>query len=373
MKRILHVVSCLERGGTEAFIMNHYRMIDRTKYQFDFLVFHKKDYPYTEEIHNLGGRIFFCTPPSVGKIFSSIREMVKCMKTNGPFCAVHSHINIENAWIMVAAKIAGIPVRVSHSHDTKGKEGTGIIGFYRRIQSLLIKLFANRYAACGIAAGNYLYGEGLFGTAGYVVHNGIDVSKFQGASEEEQSKLKREFSIQEEHGPVIGNITRFEDKKNQSFALEVFRRIVDRYPDAVLLLGGPDGGKLELTKQRAAKLGLADRVRFIGERNDIPACLKLIDIYLFPSLYEGLPIALLEAQAAGCFCVSSTNVSKEVDMEIGQTAFCDLENGPEQWEEVIISRAVGHSRPTTEIIQTAFRQKGYDICWSAGKLIKLYE
>ena len=126
MKRILHVVSCLERGGTEAFIMNHYRMIDRTKYQFDFLVFHKKDYPYTEEIHNLGGRIFFCTPPSVGKIFSSIREMVKCMKTNGPFCAVHSHINIENAWIMVAAKIAGIPVRVSHSHDTKGKEGTGI-------------------------------------------------------------------------------------------------------------------------------------------------------------------------------------------------------------------------------------------------------
>lgn len=206
-----------------------------------------------------------------------------------------------------------------------------------------------------------------------MVHNGIDVSKFQGASEEEQSKLKREFSIQEEHGPVIGNITRFEDKKNQSFALEVFRRIVDRYPDAVLLLGGPDGGKLELTKQRAAKLGLADRVRFIGERNDIPACLKLIDIYLFPSLYEGLPIALLEAQAAGCFCVSSTNVSKEVDMEIGQTAFCDLENGPEQWAEVIINRAVGKSRPTTERIQTAFKQKGYDIRWSAGKLIKLYE
>ena len=98
-----------------------------------------------------------------------------------------------------------------------------------------------------------------------------------------------------------------------------------------------------------------------------------MDIYLCPSLYEGLPIALLEAQAAGCFCVSSTKVSKEVDMEIGQTAFCDLENGPEQWAEVIINRAVGKSRPTTERIQTAFKQKGYDIRWSAGKLIKLYE
>lgn len=373
MKRILHVVSSLERGGTEAFIMNHYRKINRTEYQFDFLVFHEKIYPYTEEIRNLGGRIFFCTPPSRKDIFHSVKEMTECMKNQGPFCAVHSHINIENAWVMVAAKLAGIPVRVSHSHDTKGREGTGIIGLYRHFQSLLIKLFANRIAACGIAAGNYLYGERFFKKRGCVIHNGIDVAQFQNIPEEAILKRKKEFAITEEQGLVFGNITRFEDKKNQMFALEVFREVVGYLPNAVLLLGGPDGGGLELTKQRAAELGLTDQVRFIGERNDVPACLKLIDIYLFPSLYEGLPIALLEAQAAGCFCVSSTNVSTEVDMEIGQTAFCSLENSPEQWAEVIINRAVGYSRPTAERIQTAFRQKGYDIRWSAQRLIELYE
>ena len=157
------------------------------------------------------------------------------------------------------------------------------------------------------------------------------------------------------------------------FALEVFREVVGYLPNAVLLLGGPDGGRLGAVMEKSSELGLADRVRFVGERDDIPACLNLIDVYLFPSIYEGLPIALLEAQAAGCFCVSSTNVSTEVDMEIGQTAFCSLENSPEQWAEVIINRAVGYSRPTAERIQTAFRQKGYDIRWSAQRLIELYE
>lgn len=373
MKRILHVVSCLERGGTEAFIMNHYRMIDRAEYQFDFLVFHEKTYPYTEEIRNLGGRIFFCTPPSRKDIFRSIKEMTECMKNHGPFRAVHSHMNIENAWVMVAAKLAGIPVRVSHSHDTKGREGTGIIGLYRHFQSMLIKLFANRIAACGIAAGNYLYGERFFKKRGCVIHNGIDVARFQNISEEALLIRKKEFAISEEQDLVFGNITRFEDKKNQMFALEVFREVAGCLPNAVLLLGGPDGGRLGAVMEKTSELGLADRVRFIGERDDIPACLNLIDIYLFPSLYEGLPIALLEAQAAGCFCISSTEVSAESDMGIGQLVFCGLADGTKQWADVIVQKAIKHSRPEAKAVQEAFKKNGYDIRFSAQKLMDLYE
>lgn len=372
MKRILHVVSCLERGGTEAFLMNHDRVIDRIEYQFDFLVLHKKDYPYLEEIQRLGGQVFFCTPPSRKQFLSSIREMVACMKENGPFCAVHSHINIENAWVLAAAKLAGIPVRVSHSHDTKGREGTGLTGLYRHMQSLLIKLFANRYAACGIAAGEYLYGKRLFRRKGTVIHNGIDVAQFQEVPDARLQALRKEFALLDKTGLVVGNITRFEDKKNQMFALEVFRKVLDHDPNAVLLLGGPDGGKLEQVTQRISELHLNDHVRLIGERNDISACLKLIDVYLFPSLYEGLPIALLEAQAAGCFCVSSQNVSAEADMGIDQVVFCGIENGPEEWVQVILDRA-GRSRPSADQVLAAFREKGYDIRWSAHRLMELYE
>lgn len=373
MKRVLHVVSCLERGGTEAFIMNHYRMLDRTQYQFDFLVFHKKEYPYLEEIKSLGGRVFFCAPPARGNIMGSIKEMVTCMKEMGPFCAVHSHINVENAWVMFAAALAGVRVRVSHSHDTKGLEGNIPTSIYRHVQCLLIKLFATKYAACGAAAGCYLYGESLFKKNGIVIHNGIDVDRFLSVPEHELVCLKAEFSMPEKSGPIFGNITRFEDKKNQMFAVEVFQQIVNQYPNAIFLLGGPDGGKLDQVKQKVSDLGLSKSVRFVGERKDIPACLKLIDVYLFPSLYEGLPLALLEAQAAGCFCVASANVSPEADMGIGQVVFFDLRESPKQWSESIQKAITEHIPPASAEIRNAFQKRGYDIRLSADNLISVYE
>ncbi|MGM9670809.1 MAG: glycosyltransferase [Oscillospiraceae bacterium] len=373
MKRILHVVSCLERGGTEAFIMNQYRAIDRSNYQFDFLVFHEKGYPYTDEIHQLGGKVFFCTPPSKWNIFSSVQEMVQCMKRNGPYAAVHSHINVENAWVMVAAELAGVRVRVSHSHDTKGKEGNLPTRLYRSFQCLLIRQLATRYAACGTAAGNYLYGKRLFKRKGCVIHNGIDVERFLDVPQSKILKLKEEFTLTETNYPVFGNITRFEDKKNQLFAVDVFREITQVYPNAVFLLGGPDGGNLEQVKQKVEDLGLKEHVRFIGERSDIPACLKLIDIYLFPSLYEGLPIALLEAQAAGCFCVVSTNVSNESDIGVGQVFFCDLQETPAHWADMIRENASFRKRPSPEVISAVFREKGYDIRWPSNCLAALYE
>lgn len=373
MKRILHVVSCLERGGTEAFIMNHYRAMDRTEYQFDFLVFREKDYPYLEEIFRLGGRVFFCTAPSWKKIVPSIAEMVRIMEENGPYCAVHSNINIENAWIMVAAAIADIPVRVSHSHDTKGKEGSCIVRLYRSFQNILIKIFATQYVGCGVKAGRYLYGDAFFNKKGKVIHNGIDVDRFISVPAEQIDTLRKSFGLNGSNGLVFGNITRFENKKNQQFVLEVFQRIAEKYPNATLLLGGTDGGNLQMIKEKTRTLKLEKQVKFIGERNDIPACLKLIDIYLFPSLYEGLPIALLEAQAAGCYCVASTAVSAESDIGLGRVLFCDLKDSPEHWCQMIEENAIGNPRPEAEKISQVFGKSGYDIHQSVNHLIQIYE
>lgn len=123
MKKILHVVSCLAKGGTEAFIMNHFRHINRKKYSFDFMVFTDIIDPvYEKEIHELGGNIYQCMPPAAFQLRAFIKKAVKVMRDHGPYDAVHVHVNIANAWVLYAAYKAGIEKRISHSHDTSGKE-----------------------------------------------------------------------------------------------------------------------------------------------------------------------------------------------------------------------------------------------------------
>lgn len=369
-KRILHVVGCLERGGTEAFLMNHYRVLDTSHYQFDFLVFREKDYPYLEEIRQRGGRVFFVEPPSRTRILPFLRQAVACIRDNGPYLAVHSHVNVENAWVMVAAWLAGAPRRISHSHATIGKEGSFPVVCYRAFQTRLIKDFATDYLACSPQAGAYLYGESFFHKKGQVIHNGIDVDAFAPAPEGELDALRREFGIPPDTF-VVGNITRFDPKKNQMFALEVFRDILQQRPQSLLLLGGPDGGQLEEVCQRTGELGLSDRVRFIGPRKDVPQCLQLMDCYLFPTQYEGLGIVLLEAQAAGCPCVTSTEVPRETDMGLELVTYLPLTEGPGPWTQAVLS-----SRKTElprEQILTAFAQKGYAIRQSLEQLLRIYE
>lgn len=365
MKRILHVVACLERGGTEAFIMNHYRALDRREYQFDFLVFREKEYPYTAEIRSLGGRIFFVTAPSVRNVGRFLKEAVPIM---AGYDAIHSHVNIENAWVMAAAARSGVRVRVSHSHDTTGKEGTLPVRAYRAFQERLIKAHATHFLACSHDAGNYLYGEAFFARHSAVIHNGIHVERFTDAAVD--NDLRQALGLTE--SPlVIGNITRFEPKKNQLFAVDIFASVLKKRPDSVLLLGGPDGGSLEAVQEKVRALGIADKVRFLGPRDDIPACLKLMDVYLFPSLYEGLGIALLEAQAAGRRCVASTGVSREADMGLGLVRYLDLSQPPEIWADCILSET---KRPAgREQILDAFAQKGYSIQQSLQELRKIYD
>ena len=135
---------------------------------------------------------------------------------------------------------------------------------------------------------------------------------------------------------VIGNISRFEEKKNSLFTINVFSKILDFIPEAVLIMGGSDGGLLEECKSQVEKLGIEKSVRFIGKRTDVPACLKLFDIYLFPSLFEGLGIVLLEAQASGCFCVASDGVSPEVDRGLNSVHFISLKKNETDWAKEII-------------------------------------
>lgn len=352
--------------------MNNFRAIERSKYSFDFWFFHEENSPYESEIKNLGGEVYQGELPDIKHIFLFIISLVKHIRNNGPYDVVHSHVNIMNGWIMLAALIGGVKIRVSHSHDTSGKDSKKFIKkLYYKALEYMIKLFATKKLACSKDAGNYLYGKGYFSLYGEVVNNGIDISNFLNKNDVAVSKLKYEFNVPESHF-IIGNITRFEPKKNPDFTVEIFKKLIEIEPNSTLILGGVDGGQLSYIKEKIGKLNIDDRVRFIGERKDVNDWLHTMDVYLFPSLYEGLGIVLLEAQAAGVKCYASTGVSKEADVGLGLVDFIDLDKGPKYWAEHILNNR-NIDTISTDDISVAFDKVGYSVKASIMRVEEIYK
>ena len=373
MIRVLQIVSCLEMGGTEAFIMNHYRHIDRDKVQFDFLVFNKGNYPYLKEIEQLGGKVFWAVNPSLKSAIQFYEIFRRIIREHGPYAAVHCHVNSGNAIPLVCAKLMGIRNRISHSHDTKQlRPGVGK-AFAFHFKRQLIRCVATKYFACGEEAGAELYGNNFFKKNGQVIHNGIDLPQFIYGNESCVESLRKEFGLSNQNDLVIGNISRFEPKKNQMFAIDVFSELLKLRPNAVMLLGGIDGGQLQEVLQKIERLQLQDHIRYIGVRKDVCDCLHVMDAYLFPSLYEGVPIAFLEAQASGCMCIASDGVPLESDMGLGSVFFLKLSQTPAEWAAAIDERYNNFVRPIPSVIPGKFEEKGYNLDSSSEFLMKIYE
>ena len=368
MIRILHVMGSLNRGGTEAFVMNIYRNIDRSKIQFDFLLLYKNDYPYLQEIADLGGRVYFGATFSKTNPSVFVENCITLMKQNA-YEAVHSHLNDFNGWVLLAAKCAGVPKRISHAHDTYGKEGSVLHKLYFSFECTLIKCFATELLACSLSAGEYLYGRKSFEEMGKIVNNGIDVEKYL-----EQSVPPENIDIDDSISLVIGNVSRFEDKKNQLFLLAIFKEILTYEPQAILLLGGVDGGRLEECKRKAEEYGISDRVKFIGVRNDMPQVLSLIDIFVFPSLYEGLGIVLLEAQAAGSYCVASTACPSDTDMGLGRIEYIPLTENAKMWAQRILEGYYRSNNKNVDsnAIRNAFDVKKYSVSYLVKRITDIY-
>ena len=372
MKKILHVVACLERGGTEAYIMSNYRVLDKTEYKYDFFVFSKKEYPYLEEINKLGGNVFYGVPPAIKKIKEFSKSLMDVLKNNGPYDAIHTHVEFANGWVLKVAKKANVKVRISHSHFIQNIHSEGILNTaYRIFERHLINKYSNAKLSCSYLAGESLYGKKVFKKSGKVIENGIDVDNTLNTTAD--LSLLQGVGIPKNADLICGNITRFSHQKNQLYILDVFAEILKKRPCSYLILGGVDGGILGEVQNKVEKMGIQEKVKFIGVRQDVPKWLALIDVYLFPVLPEGFGIALLEAQASGCQCFSSTNVPQTVDVGLGIIEFNDLEIGPAEWAKKIIAKMDDFERPTKEMIKGAFTASGYDIMCSHEKIKKIYD
>ena len=292
-------------GGVESVIMNYYRHLDHSKVQFDFICDEDSTRIPYDEIKKLGGRVFLV--PKYQNLPKYLKVLEKLFKEN-QYRIVHSNINTLSVFPLYAAKKAGVPIRISHSHSTSNpKEWKR--NFIKNILRPFSKRYATDYFACSEVAGRYLFGNKTFNRGEVkIIHNAIDIDKFK-FDEVARKKLRKELGIKDST-IVIGHVGRFVQQKNHTFLVDVFKEYHKKNPDSKLLLVG--SGPLEdEIKKKVERLGLKDSVLFLGQRDDINKLYSVMDIFCLPSLYEGLPVVGVESQAAGLPIIFSNGVSHE--------------------------------------------------------------
>lgn len=333
--RILHVVSGMDRGGAETWLMHMLRHIDRDRYQMDFMSQLDTYDAYFDEIKSLGSQIFSCTGQSQPLLYA--QKFRQIIRDHGPYDLIQVHLHHFSGYILYLAKQAGIKVRVVHSHiDTSSIESTA--NWQRKAYVALMKWSISKNATAGLAASEMAAAD-LFGTnwkddlRWQTLYCGIDLAPF--CQPIDTANLRAEFGIGEDE-LVIGHVGRFESQKNHHFLLEIFAEITKREPKTRLLLIGIGSLRSEI-EAKAIQMGLANRVIFLGARPDVPRLMRgLIDVFLFPSLYEGLGLVLVEAQAAGLPCTFSDIVPEEADIVKSLIQRLSLTKPASEWARVIL-------------------------------------
>lgn len=328
MIRILQCVNNMHRAGLETVLMNYYRHIDRDKIQFDFLMHRAERSDYDDEIESLGGRIYRAPRLYPQNYPAYFIYMSRFFREHPEYRIVHSHIDAMSYLPLLAAKRAGVPVRIAHSHSA------GIDRDFKYPLKLvfrsLLPSVCNYRVACGRKAGDFLFGAGEYA----VVPNAINAETFV-YSEALRVEKRRELGVEDAF--VIGHVGRFSAVKNHEFLLKTFASISDILPEARLILAG-SGETEQKTKTQADKLGLISRIHFLGSRDDVQELYQAMDVFVMPSFFEGVPGGAIEAQFAGLPCLLSDRISEEVAFT-DSCRFLPLERGADAWAQEIIAVA----------------------------------
>lgn len=356
----------MNRGGLETMLMNYYRQIDRNQIQFDFMVHRTERGHYDDEIESLGGKIYRMPPIRPGNYRTYFKKLDSFFVHHKEYRIVHAHINENSSFVLRAAKKVGIPTRIAHSHQSD--LGIDYKLPFRMYARSLINDNTNQYFACSKRAGEWLFGEKITHDKNFkILNNAVNAEEFH-FNPFVRNQVRQELGI--ENKLVIGHVGRFNKQKNHDFLIDIFKSIHERQPDAVLLLIG-DGALKKNIKHKVFKLGLSDNVLFLGIRQDISNLMQAMDLFLFPSLFEGLPVVLVEAQAAGLKCIVSNTITKETDVT-GRISYLSLNDSSEEWARYILSASVEHSNTLEEI-----KNNGYDTVtmaqWLTTYYIKSYD
>lgn len=311
MKRLLCIVGGMNAGGAETFLMKLYRKMDRTQFQMDFAVATADKCYYDDEILSMGGRIYRISPKSVGIVrnFRDIKELVQCEKyTYVLRTSQHSLSALE----LLAARIGGAKTTIFRSSNSNTTTGAGKDLLLHRICRFMPLWNANVRIAPSTEAAEFMFGKNCVkkGRA-ILLHNAIDLSVFH-YDINARTRIRNELKIPADT-TVIGHVGRFNQQKNHTFLLDVFNEYNRKNKNSILLLVGK--GELEpAIKEKAFELGVSDKIIFTGVRSDVPALMSAMDVFVFPSLYEGMPNTVIEAQATGLQCIISDTITHEADI-----------------------------------------------------------
>lgn len=362
--KVLHVVGAMNRAGTETMLMNIYREIDRETFQFDFVSYDKENAHYDEEIKSLNGKVIKLTKTS------SIKQIYDTIKKHGPYDAVHAHTLFHCGIVILAAFLAGTKIRIAHAHTTADKNDSYLRKMYMMLMRFLIRTFSTNLLACSNEAGQYLFGEQGVKKEKYCYFpNPINYWEFLRPKEIHMKRFKLEEGLRNQ-GIIIGHIGTFKASKNHAFLLSIMEHLIKIDPAANILLIG-DGELKQYIQAKAKQKGLLDYIKFLGVREDIPTILHSMDVFVFPSIYEGLGLVLLEAQASGVPCIVSKAIQPEADLRLGLLEKFSLEEGSERWAERIIQLAGRKEQNTNKIIEH-FENSDYSLSNGISSLKKLY-
>ena len=344
--RVLQVVPNMNSGGLENLIMNIYRNIDRSKVQFDFIVHYEKRGFFDDEIESLGGKIYRFSVREDNNIIKYVKDLNLFFKNHPEYRVVHGHMASLGFIYLGIAKKYKVPVRIAHSHGTSHLRT--IKGYIKFFTFKLVKYESNVNFACSTEAGKYLFGNKR---KFEFIPNAIDMDKFE-YDEEIRKEYRHKLDL--DGKLVLGHVGRFNLQKNHNFLLDIYSEIVKQNSNTILLLIG--NGELEdEIKSKISKLNLEKHVKLLGIRKDVNKIYQAMDIFLMPSLFEGLPLTGIEAQASRLKCFFADTITREVIIT-DNTEFLPLNISAKEWADKIMKNSL-YDRKSVKIINQDFNIK----------------
>lgn len=362
MVRVLHYIGLLEYGGSQSFVMEIYRKIDRETLQFDFVTFPNQKVDFYDEIISLGGRVYE-SPQYNGK---NHFEFVKWWKTffmqHQGYRVFHCHVrSVATICISIAHKYGCYAI--AHSHSTSN--GSGVASVIKNIMQFPVRFQADYMFACSDDAGKWMFGKQATTKNNFeVIYNAIDAERF-GYNPQKRLEIRKELNISDKF--VIGHVGRFTEPKNHMFLLEVFSEVLKSRDDACLVLIGDGEKRLEI-ERKINELGINDSVILVGSKSNTCDYYQAMDVFVFPSLWEGLGIVAIEAQVSGLHCVVSERIPREVDIGSNLICIIELAKGASKWKDAIISYADVERVSRIDEVKAS----GYDVVHNAKKMQDFY-